>query len=97
MTCRSCQSAGDSELFSDAKAILQRIHAKGVIHGDLRERNFVVMEQGSKRSIWLLDFSHCHFSSATNDQESELFELDDLFFYFSERSTDGSTGNITNA
>jgi tRNA A-37 threonylcarbamoyl transferase component Bud32 len=71
--------AGDEGLLSAARSILQRIHSKGVIHGDLREDNLIVTHQGGSCKVWLLDFSHCRFSNDAAAQEQELCELEDLF------------------
>ncbi|KAK9902748.1 hypothetical protein WJX75_004828 [Coccomyxa subellipsoidea] len=70
---------GDRDLLPTARAIVQRIHAKGIIHGDLRKENFVVMQRGSERSISLIDFSHCRFTTDASAQWLELWELERLF------------------
>ncbi|KAK9901318.1 hypothetical protein WJX75_006159 [Coccomyxa subellipsoidea] len=70
---------GDQDLLPAARDILQRVHAKGVIHGDLREANFVVTQHGSTRDIYLIDFSHCSFTFDRSAQERKLEDLDDLF------------------
>jgi tRNA A-37 threonylcarbamoyl transferase component Bud32 len=58
---------------------VQRIHAKGVVHGDLRKENFVVLDRSSERSISLIDFSHCRFTTDASAQWLELCELERLF------------------
>ncbi|CAL8471202.1 g10744 [Coccomyxa elongata] len=74
---------GDAELLP-ALAILEQIHIRGVIHGDLRAENFVVMEPDiakglAHKSIFLLDFSHATFDRRQETQCCEICNLQSLF------------------
>ncbi|CAL8462640.1 g2173 [Coccomyxa elongata] len=68
---------GDADLLPAALAILANVHARGVIHGDLREENFLVNEagiaMGGAKTIMLFDFSH---SSIDSDKEAQADEVD---------------------
>lgn len=78
-----CRFAGDAELLPAALAILANIHAKGVIHGDLREDNFLVNEagiaMGGAKTVMLFDFSHSSFDTDMDAQGDEVDEMIDLF------------------
>ncbi|CAL8471175.1 g10717 [Coccomyxa elongata] len=78
-----CGQQGDSELLPTALAILNQVHSKGIIHGDLRPPNFIVNEldtvQGVQKTIFLLDFSHCDFDASEEAQHSEVCNLKRLF------------------
>ena len=71
--------AGDEDLLPAALAILANIHAKGVIHGDLREENFLINEadvgKGGAKTVVLFDFSHCSFNVGEEDQGKEVDEM----------------------
>ncbi len=68
-----------------ALAILEHIHAKGVIHGDLKESNFLVDEPciatGGAKTIMLIDFSHSRFDTDKDAQDEEVEEMLYLFDY----------------
>lgn len=51
-------AAGDKDLLPAARRILRRVHRKGVIHGDLRARTFIVMPLSEGGKPFLIDFSH---------------------------------------
>ncbi|BDA48478.1 hypothetical protein COCOBI_12-1570 [Coccomyxa sp. Obi] len=74
---------GDSELLPEALAILSQVHAKGIIHQDLRRENFIVNEldtpQGVQKTLFLLDFSNCEFNADEEAQRRELCDLKRLF------------------
>ncbi|BDA46513.1 hypothetical protein COCOBI_08-6070 [Coccomyxa sp. Obi] len=76
---------GDEDLLPAALAILANIHAKGVIHGDLREDNFLVNEagvaMGGTKTIVLIDFSHASLNPDKKAQDDEIDEMKDLFEY----------------
>ena len=75
--------AGDADLLPAALAILANIHAKGVLHGDLRPENFLINEadigKGGTKTVIIFDFSHCSFSMGREDQSKEVDEMKALF------------------
>lgn len=75
--------AGDEDLLPAALAILAKIHAKGVIHGDLNPECFLVNEadvgKGAAKNVVLIHFSHCSFNVGKEDQGKEIAEMKALF------------------
>lgn len=78
-----CYPTGDADLLPAALAILANVHARGIIHGDLREENFLVNEagiaMGGAKTIMLFDFSH---SSIDSDKEAQAYEVDEMVDLF---------------
>lgn len=51
-------------LVKDAAILLQKLHTRSVIHGDLKEKNFVIVKDGGKYVPYLIDFDSSYITSA---------------------------------
>lgn len=52
------------ELAKQAAIALQKLHLRGVIHGDLKEKNIVVVKDGDKYLPYLIDFDSSYLADA---------------------------------
>ena len=73
------RSAGDADLYDQAKEIVRQVHACGVIHKDLARRNWVVVERGAVQGLFLIDFSHSVLSHDVKLQDNDLADLQNLW------------------
>ncbi len=51
------------ELSAETAALLQKLHARGVIHGDLKEKNIAVVKKGDKYFPYLIDFDSSYLAT----------------------------------
>ncbi len=55
------------------------MHACGVIHKDLAPRNWMVVERGAEKAVFLIDFSHSVLSDYLELQEGDLADLEAMW------------------
>jgi serine/threonine protein kinase len=70
----------DEEVCSGARAALSRLHARGVLHGDVRLENFVAVPSssagsGSRWRVVVLDFDSACLNASAADMREEVVEL----------------------
>ena len=72
--------AGDGSLYQAAAASLWEVHRRGIVHNDLHESNFLVIEGGQAPArVVVLDFSCALFTRDEALISSEQQELSQLF------------------
>lgn len=82
--------AGDEELFQQALDIVQQLHQRGVIHGDLDPQNFIICArepkhcptntaEGAKGELMIIDFGCSSFSSKQRERAEEIKSLKEMF------------------
>ncbi len=80
------------QLATDATKILCNLHAHNVIHGDLKEKNIVVVRKGGKFIPYLIDFDTSYLSSAIPDGEniggSDGYQSPEVMIYGEEDNYD---------
>lgn len=64
--------AGDQDLACQAQQVLSKVHARGVLHGDLNVDNFMVVEHGPSPQLFLLDFSNGEVLQDADRQAEEM-------------------------
>jgi tRNA A-37 threonylcarbamoyl transferase component Bud32 len=68
------------EVCSGARAALSRLHACGVLHGDVRLNNFMAVPtssvgNGSRWRVVVLDFDRAYLNASAADMRKEMSEL----------------------
>ena len=82
-------------IFLQMATLLKKLHKRGVIHGDLKEKNFLFKRNGEKYDVYIIDFD----CSYTNDYlpnlddgvpYSESYESPEIIAYLSSENPENS-------
>jgi Kae1-associated kinase Bud32 len=64
----------DNEIIKKMAELVSKLHDKGIIHGDLTLKNFILKEQ----ELYLIDFGLAYFSDHIEDKATDLVVLKDV-------------------
>lgn len=82
------------EVYALIGGSVARMHAAGIIHGDLTTSNMMLKENETK--LYLIDFGLGRFSAKTEDQAVDLFLLYEALKSTHFRILDEAWGNVLN-
>lgn len=72
---RHFNPATDSHLLPQLQQALQKVHALGVAHADLREENILVEESDAVPRVWVLDFGHAKLNATPAEKAADMHDL----------------------
>lgn len=76
-----------------AARILNKIHTRGVIHGDLKDKNIIIRHKGSSYTPYLIDFDSSYPADAIPDWEgiggSDGYQSPEVLIYGSDEGAAG--------
>ncbi len=83
------------QLAKSAAEALEKLHAHGVIHGDLKEKNILVTDRGGRYVAYLIDFDSSYPADAIPDWESiggsEGYQSPEVMLYGSDEGAAPAT------
>lgn len=84
-----------TELAKEFAVLLQKIHKRDVIHGDLKEKNILVVNKGGKYVPYLIDFDSSYITSEIPVREriggSEGYQSPEILLYGSDKDAADSS------
>lgn len=88
------------KLCKETAILLQKLHTYGVIHGDLKEKNIIVVKKGDKYLPYLIDFDSSYLASEIPDWDgiggTDGYQSPELLLYGSDEGAAASS-TITTA
>ncbi|KAI8585766.1 hypothetical protein BDZ88DRAFT_431511 [Geranomyces variabilis] len=78
ITANVCTLVGPGNILSMIRSAVQRVHALGVVHGDIRLANFLY--DIASGGVKVIDFGQSRANTSAAEREAEMVELDGLDF-----------------